>query len=472
MARIGLVGIGLDTYWPQFPGLENRLQGYLAQVEARLARPGVAIDNAGLVDCVDKAFAAGDRFRAGDVDAIFLYVTTYALSSTVLPIVQRARVPVIVLTLQPDLSIDYAAFNARSNRTDMTGDWLAWCAACPAPEIANVLRRARITCHEVVGTLRDDDPCWQEVDAWVSAIRVTRTLAYNRCGLMGRYYNGMLDIYTDVTQLQACFGGHFEMLEIDELAALRREVPEADAMARVDDFREHFDLQDGVSDEELLRAARTSIALDLLVARYGLGSLAYYHEGAPGSEHQDVIGSVILGSSLLIDRHVAIAGEYEVKNALAMKIMDSFDAGGSFSEYYAMDLADDVVLFGHDGPGHIGIAQGRTKVRPLSVYHGKPSSGLSVEMSVAHGPVTLLSVVEDPAGGFFLLHAQGESVPGPILEIGNTNSRYRFPIGAREFVKRWNAQGPAHHCAIGLGLVGERIDKLAALLGLRAVQIC
>jgi L-arabinose isomerase len=471
-ARIGLLGIGLETYWAQFPGLEERLKGYVAQVESRLTRPGVVIDNAGLIDTVDKAFAAGDRFRAGDVDAIFLYVTTYALSSTVLPIVQRARVPVIILTLQPDLAIDYAIFNARTDRTEMTGDWLAWCAACPAPEIANVLKRAHISCHEVVGTLLADDPCWQEVDDWVAAVRVARTLAYNRCGLMGHYYNGMLDIYTDVMQVQACFGGHFEILEIDELAALRRDVQDADADARVAEFAAYFDLQDGVTREELLRAARTSVALDQLVARYNLGSMAYYHEGTPGSDHQDVIGSVILGCSLLIDRHVAIAGEYEVKNALAMKILDSFGAGGSFSEYYAIDLADDVVLFGHDGPGHIGIAQGKTKVRPLAVYHGKPSSGLSVEMSVAQGPVTLLSVVEDPAGGFFLLYAQGESVAGPILEIGNTNSRYRFSLGARDFVKNWNAQGPAHHCAIGLGHVGERLEKLAALLGLRAIKIC
>ncbi len=127
---------------------------------------------------------------------------------------------------------------------------------------------------------------------------------------------------------------------------------------------------------------------------------------------------------------------------------------------------------GHDGPGHIAIAEGKTKVRPLQVYHGKVGRGLSVEMSVKHGPVTLLSVVQTVEGKLKLLVAEAESVPGPILEIGNTNSRYRFPIGARRFVNEWNAQGPAHHCAVGVGHIAHKIEKLGRLLGLETTQIC
>jgi L-arabinose isomerase len=179
-----------------------------------------------------------------------------------------------------------------------------------------------------------------------------------------------------------------------------------------------------------------------------------------------------LGTSLLTARGIAVAGEYEVKNVLAMKIMDSFGAGGSFTEYYALDLKLDHVLMGHDGPGHIAIAESKTKVRPLAVYHGKVGRGLSVEMSVKHGPVTLLSVVEDAAAGFKLLSAQGESVPGEILRIGNTNSHYCFPLGAKGFVEEWNAQGPAHHCAVGVGHVAGKLNKLARLLDIPFVQVC
>lgn len=470
--RVGLFGIGLDTYWPQFAGLKDRLEGYLGEVAAKLERPGVAIVNLGLVDSPEAAVEAGHRFRREDVDLIFLHVTTYALSSTVLPVVRRAKVPVIILNLAPEAAIDYATFNQMGDRTAMTGEWLAHCSACPVPEIANVFKRAKLPFAQVTGMLHDDPECWDEVDAWIDAARVAHVMAHNRLGLMGHYYNGMLDIYSDTTLQCVTFGGHLEILEVDELAAMRREVSAAEITARVAEFHAQFDVQADCPADELARAARTSVALDRLVAEHRLGSMAYYYMGTGNAENEDAISSIILGNSLLTARGVPVAGEYEVKNAQAMKIMDTFGAGGSFTEYYALDWRDDVVLMGHDGPGHLAIAQGKTKVRPLSVYHGKVGRGLSVEMSVKHGPVTLLSVVETADGRLMLLVAEGESVPGPVLEIGNTNSRYRFSIGARRFVNDWNAQGPAHHCAVGVGHLAGKIEKLGRLLGMETVRVC
>ena len=288
---------------------------------------------------------------------------------------------------------------------------------------------------------------------------------------MGHYYGGMLDIYTDTTLQLATFGGHFELIEVDELAELRRQVPHPAIDARVAEFREVFDVQPDCTEDELRRAARTSVALDLLVAKYKLGSIAYYYKGVGSAENLDTMSSVILGNSLLTARHVPVAGEYEIKNAQAMKILDSFGVGGSFTEFYALDFTADVVLMGHDGPGHSAIAEGKPKVKPLEVYHGKVGHGLSIEMSVRHGPVTLLSVIES-AGGLALLIAEGESVAGPILEIGNTNSRYRFSPGVRQFVEAWNALGPAHHCAVGTGHIAGKLHKLGALLRLPVHQIC
>lgn len=469
--KIGLCGIGLEAYWEQFTGLKQRLEGYVQTVASHLAHQSVELTNLGLIDSVERAREAGHAFRRADIDLLFLYVTTYALSSTILPLVKRAGVPVIVLNLQPGAAIDYTAFNKLKDRTAMTGEWLGWCSACPVPEIANVFARAAIPFHEVTGVLHHEQT-WHEIEDWLSAAKVKLSLENNRLGLMGHYYSGMLDIMTDVTQICITFGSDVEIVEVDELSALREQVPENDIAKRISDFQGHFDIQPDCAHEELRRAARTSVALDDFVAKHRLTSLAYYYKGTGVPANEDTMSSVILGTSLLTARHIPVAGEYEVKNAIAMKIMDSLGAGGSFTEYYAVDYANDVVLMGHDGPGHIAIAEGKTKVKPLQVYHGKVGRGLSVEMSVKHGPITLLSVVEDPGNGFKLLAAEGESVPGGILEIGNTNSRYHFSIGATRFIAEWNTQGPAHHCAVGTGHVARTLEKLAKLLGIGFHQVC
>ena len=470
--KVGLFGIGLEAYWEQFDGLKSRLEGYINEVDEKFRGFNCEVVNLGLIDSPEKAIVAGHNFRKADVDIIFLYVTTYALSSTVLPVVQRAKVPVIILNISPESNIDYDSFNKMTDRTKMTGEWLAFCAACPVPEIANVFKRAGIKFHQITGMLHNDPECWNEIEEWIEAAKVANTMFHNRMGAMGHYYSGMLDIYTDMTLQMATFGGHIEIIEVDELSALRKTVSASQINERVDYFKDVFEVNDECTLSELQRAAQTSVALDMLVEKYDLGSMAYYYKGTGISENEDTMSSIILGNSLLTARNIPVAGEYEIKNAQAMKIMDSFGVGGSFTEYYAMDFKDDVVLMGHDGPGHLKIAEGKTKVRPLKVYHGKVGNGLSVEMAVKHGPVTLLSAIETSDGKLQLLVAEGASVEGPILEIGNTNSRYKFSIGARKFVNEWNSHGPAHHCAVGVGHIVSKISKLGSLLGIETIVVC
>lgn len=470
--KVGLFSIGLDVYWPQFEGLKERLIGYNQTIAGRLQNSGAAVVNLGLIDTPEKALAAGHQFRESDVDLIFLHTATYALSSTVLPVVRRARVPVILLNLAPGSAIDYNAFNQRANRQQMTGEWLAWCGACPVPEIANVFSRCRIPFFQVTGMIEGDEVAWREIDEWVQAAITAHVMEHNRLGLMGHHYGGMLDTYSDITQHCAAFGGHIEMLEVDELAALRQTVHPSEMNARVALFSDHFQIHPDCTPQDLAQSAITSVALDRMVELHHLGALAYYYKGTGNEANLEAIRSVILGNSLLTARGIPVAGEYEIKNVQAMKIMDTFHAGGSFSEYYLIDFNDDVVLWGHDGPGHLAIAEGKPTVKPLDVYHGKVGRGLSLEMSVRNGPVTLLSVIESENGRLRLLIAEGESVRGPTLEIGNTNSRYSFPLGARAFVNEWNRHGPAHHCAIGVGHIAGKLKKFGALLGLDSIQVC
>lgn len=468
--KIGLFGIGLDTYWAQFDGLLDNLKRYQAQISGKIAGFGVEVIDAGMVDNPVKAREAADFLKAGDVELVFLYVSTYALSSTVLPVAQKLNVPVVVLNLQPVAQLDYEKFNQLGDRGKMTGVWLEHCQACSVPEIANVFNRSGIQYDFVTGHLQDE-VAWREIQSWVEAARVAKAVRNNRMGILGHYYGGMLDVYTDVTKQAAVFGTHFEMLEMCELKKHRDAVTEVELKAKLQEFSTAFNIASECEQAEIERSARTSVALDKLIEKHNLGSIAYYYEGESGNEYENIVTSVIAGNTLLTSKNIPIAGECEVKNAQAMKIMAEFGTGGSFSEFYLMDFNDDVVMLGHDGPAHFAIAEGRVGLVPLPIYHGKPGKGLSIQMTVKHGTVTLLSVVENKEG-VFLLVAEGESVPGPVLHIGNTNSRYRFPIGAKRFMNAWSKQGPAHHCAIGVGHIADKIEKLSQILKIPCVQIC
>ena len=265
--KVGLFGIGLQAYWAQFAGLEQRLEAYIEVVAQKLNGFGSEVINAGLIDTTEKAFEAGSNFRKADVDIIFLYVTTYALSSTVLPVVTRAKVPVIVLNLSPAAAIDYKVFNKLNDRTVMTSEWLANCSACSIPEIASVFKRAKIPFYQATGMLHDDAIVWGEIEDWVSAAKVAHTMYYNRLGVMGNYYSGMLDIYSNFTLHCATFGGHIEVIEVDELSALKQAVSEEEAEQKMNEFSETFEIQPDCSEFELLRAARTAVALDKLVKK-------------------------------------------------------------------------------------------------------------------------------------------------------------------------------------------------------------
>jgi len=468
--KVGLFGIGLDTYWGQFGGLLDNLKKYQEQIKTRISGFGVEVVDAGMVDNPVKARQAADFLRSQDVEIVFLYVSTYALSSTVLPVAQRLKIPVVILNLQPVAELDYEAFNKLGDRGRMTGIWLEHCQACSVPEIASVFNRSGIQYDIVTGHLKDEE-AWQEIGDWTEAARVAHAMRTNRLGVLGHYYGGMLDVYTDLTKQSALFGNHIEMVEMCELKKCRDEATDAEVRDKIGEFNAAFDVSPQCDSSEIERAAKTSVALDKLIKIRDLGSLAYYYEGESGNDYENIVTSVIAGNTLLTGKNIPVAGECEVKNAQAMKILSEFGAGGSFSEFYLMDFKDDVVMLGHDGPAHFAIAEGRVRLVPLSVYHGKPGKGLSIQMTVKHGPVTLLSVVEGN-DGLFLLMAEGESVEGAILEIGNTNSRYRFPIGAKRFMNEWSRQGPAHHCAIGVGHIAAKIQKFGQILGINVIKIC
>ncbi len=478
-AKIGVFGIGLAAYWPQFEGLKARLEGYQQQVEDRIAAMGAEVVSAGLVDDAPGAKAAGDLFTRENVDLIVCYVGTYSTSSQVLPAVQRRRAPVLVLNLQPVPALDYLD-------TD-TAEWLANCCACCVPEISNAFARSRIQFNVVSGILspvegrarKYYDRAWTEIEDWVQAAGVMRAINYSRIGFLGHTYPGMLDMYSDFTMHHAQLGTHIEVLEMDDLHQRVQAATGGDISAKIDEIKRVFQIAEAgrdkismqVTDEALRWSAQVAVGLDKLVADFDLQGLTYYYRGLDGNPNEELGAGLIVGNSLLTARGIPASGEGDLKTCVAMMMMDRLKAGGSYTEFYAMDFNEDFILMGHDGPGHIAISDEKPVLRGLGLYHGKRGYGVSVEFKVKTGPVTILGMTQTADGRLKLLAAEGESIPGDTMQIGNTNSRLKFGLDPATFMDTWCEAAPTHHCALGVGHQLGKVRKLARLLDLELAVV-
>ena len=469
--RIGVFGCGCWFYWHQFEGLKERLIAHQDTFEGRLRDCGVDIVSAGLVDTPQLAAEAGDRFRQENIDFLMCYMSTYALSSTVLPVVQRAGVPMVIISLQPNRAMDYAHGTTfmqleHDNQTSL-------------PEICCALQRANIHLPGmVVGTLHDEGS-WQRILDWCKVARAYAAVRKARIGVMGHVYEGMLDMNSDPTMFDGRFGMHCEHIEMDDLQVRVDAISDAAVEGKLAEIRALFAFPEAgadpiagpASEEDLAWAARVACGLDQLVADFGLTGLAYYYRGLDGNAYERLGASLIVGSSLLTARGMPVAGELDIKNCIAMLIVDRLEAGGSFAEIHPCDFEHDIALVGHDGPHHVAVAQGRPVLRGLRLYHGKRGAGVSVEFQLRHGPITCVGLTQTYDGRFKFVVAEGESLPGPIPPTGNTNTRCRFPPDVGTFVENWSLEGPTHHFALGTGHIAHLIEDLCRCWGIECANV-
>ncbi|MBI4559251.1 MAG: L-fucose/L-arabinose isomerase family protein [Candidatus Hydrogenedentes bacterium] len=481
-ARVGLYSIGHPHYWVQFEGLLDRLLGYGQFIERQI-EAWAEVSNFGMVDSEEQGHRAGDYFNEHNADLVLCHAATYAMSAFVLPVVQICRKPAIVLNLQPAERMNYA-------RT-ATGEWLAHCCACCVPEISNAFARAGIAFHVVSGLLGlenqpegaiahekthahpDAIAAWKEIEEWVRAAGVVRTLQHGRLGFLGHTYPGMLDMYSDFTMIQAQTGLHVATLEMCDLARLLPTVTTDEKATKLHEVEDTFIIsEDSPADplakrpkpEQLDWACTVAVAQEKLVREFNLDALAYYYRGAPGNENERLQEAFILGHSLLTARGIPCSGEGDAKTAIAMKICDILGVGGSYSEMVATDFVDQTILMGHDGPFHIAISDQKPILRGMGLYHGKWGRGVSVEAKVKTGPVTTLGVTQTRDGRLKMIVNQGEATGGEILRIGNTMTPIRFAMKPREFMDAWFACGPTHHFAMSVGHNARLFQKVATLL--------
>jgi L-arabinose isomerase len=331
----------------------------------------------------------------------------------------------------------------------------------------------------ILGHEQGDPTAEAEIAAWCRIAKALHDLKTARIGLMGHVLDSMYDMHTDPALITREFGCHVVPCEPDEILRLYRLVSEAEIDAAQERILSFFHTPDPASDEITFRlkpedlriAARAAVALERFAEVKDLTGLAYYYEASPGSEMRELVTNFAVGNSLLIAAGFPMCGEFDLKTCLGMLIMDRLEMGGSFAEFHPLDFKRGSVLVGHDGPHHLNIAAEKPVLRSLGLFHGKPGSGAGVEFKIQEGPLTMLSLTINAQGRLKFVIAEGESLQGDIPPTGNTNSHGYFKPDLRTFLRRWSAEGPTHHFALGIGHRAQEILDLANVLGIDAVRI-
>ena len=471
-ANLGVFAVGHHTYWSQFDGLLDEMNGKLDRFVEKVRANNVSVTSFGMVDDAQSAYALVPKLKAADLDLIFCDMVTYATSATWGTIIREIDIPIVLVALQPMAAMDYAR---GSTYMQLCNDDF-----CSVPEFTGVaIRMGKRPPEVILGTLEGDPVADSEIADWCGIARVLHDLKRARIGHFGHVLESMLDMHTDPTALTSAFGCHVVQTEADDLMRHFRAVgPEAVSSKRAQ-ILDLFDTPDPKSDpitrkltdDDLDLAARCAVALDSFVDEKSLDGLAYYYEAEPESDMQRLVTNLIVGNSLLTAAGFPMCSESDLKTCLAMLIMDRLDIGGSFAEFHPIDFKEGFVLVGHDGPHHLNIAEGKPVLRSLLKYHGKPGGGASVEFKIKEGPITMLSIGQTATGGFKFVIAEGESVHGPIPPTGNTNTRGFFEPDVRTFLKRWVREGPTHHFALGIGHHAETIRKIGDILGIETAVV-
>lgn len=471
-ANVGVVSVGLDTYWKQCPGLYEDMLKKAAVFENRIAAHQVKVSSFGISDNPEKAASLIPAMKAADLDLLFVDMVTYATSSTFAPFVRELNCPIVLVALQPDSRLDYehATIYKQLYNDDL----------CSVPEFTGVaIRYGRPVADVVIGKLDGDAKAEEEIRQWCAVAHVLHDLRRARIGLMGHVLEAMYDMQVDPTAVSRTFGCHVALCEPDEIMPFYREPVAADVEAMKKRILDFFDTPDPVSDpwtekltaKDLDVAAKAACALEKFIEKRNLDGFAYYYEGEAGSPTRELVTNFIVGNSLLTSAGFPMCGEFDLKNCVAMMIFDRLNIGGSFAEFHPIDFDRDTVLVGHDGPHHLNTASKKPVLRSLKKYHGKPGSGAGVEFNIKEGPITMMSIGLKQDGSFKFIVAEGESLAGPIPPTGNTNTHGKFPPDVRTFLRNWSMEGPTHHFALGVGHHAAELKKLGRALGIETVVV-
>ena len=466
-AKVAVFSIALGAYLPQFPELVPEFEQQYADFVATLPSTVEVIDG-GMCTTKEAAAAAGDKFRAADVDLVFCQLLTYATSYNMLPAIRDLNVPVVLVNLQKVRCLDF--------ETAGTADWLGiGYAGGAVGEMVADLNRAGKRHAVITGVVEGGDPqVAAEIEDWCRAAQVRRRLRYTNLAQIGRPYPGMMDLYIDETNLYHRMGLYTKQFDWEKMWAIADDITDEDVIAaKVADIHDTFDIKGDYDEASIHEMARYVVAFEQWVKDEELGFVASHYDGFAQGKAGVLDSMLIPAFSMLIKQGIACAVEGDIKVAMAMSICKTLSGACQLSEFYTFDFNDDVVLIGHSGSGDADFSTARkASMEIVPVFHGKAGGGFLTRFYPKAGPVTYLGITQDADGHFKFIVSEGVIEDGPTLGNGDTTFRTRFSIGAREWNNRWCECGPTHHFAAAQGSWTDTICKVAKILDVPVEVVC
>lgn len=466
-AKVGVFAIALGAYLPQFPSLVPEFEEQYKAFQKTIPDT-VEIVDGGIVTTKELSMAAGDKFRAADVDLVILQLLTYATSYNMLPAVRDLNVPVVLVNIQKRKAPDYA-------HTD-TPKWLGELYACGAVgEMVADLERAGKRHAVITGVVEGGDAyVARELEEWCRAAQVRRRFRYTNLAQIGRPYPGMMDLYIDETNLYHRMGLYTKQFDWEKMWVIADDVTdETRIREKAEEILDTFDIEGGGSVEKVWDMARYVVAFEQWVKDEELAFIASHYDGFAQGIAGKLDSMLIPAFSMLIKQGTACAVEGDIKVAMAMSILKTISGTGQLSEMYSIDFNEDICIIGHSGSGDADISQAKKPtMKIVDVFHGKTGGGYLTQFYPPAGAVTYLGITQDKDGNFKFVVAEGENEDGPIFTFGDTNMRTRFSIGAREFCNRWSEAGPTHHMAAAVGRHIDTILKVAKIFDVPVEIVC
>ncbi len=471
-AKVGVFSIALGAYLPQFPELVPEFE---AQYEAfkKTIPDTVEIIDGGMVTTKELSMAAGDKFRAADVDLVIMQLLTYATSYNMLPAVRDLNVPVVLVNVQKLAAPDYKNVD--------TPKWLGELYACGAVgEMVADLERAGKRHAVITGVVEGgDEYVAREISEWCKAAQVRRRFRYTNIAQIGRPYPGMMDLYIDETNLYNRMGLYTKQFDWEKMWAIADHIDdEAAIRAKAEDILNTFDIapdKEGkaATVETVWDMARYVVAFEQWCKDEDLSMVASHYDGYAQGIAGKLDSMLIPAFSMLIKQGTACAVEGDIKVAMAMSILKTIAGTGQLSEMYSIDFPADICIIGHSGSGDADISQAKKPtMKIVDVFHGKTGGGYLTQFYPPTGDITYLGITQDRDGNFKFVAAEGVNEPGEIFMFGDTNMRTKFSIGAREFCNRWSEAGPTHHMAAAVGRHIDTILKVAKIFDVPVDVVC